>query len=173
MGILSVKYLSLDGGPAEARLNLFRWRYAEGKSRYSLSHSTVKKATDLYVNSAKKYGIRPVSLAISNGEYPPRRILTFKESAQPLFCDTLLWPALYLVLLRSGNSKRYSMVARWILFRKYLPKSIGFIRHFRIHVPERHLIFFVPSTPFSDFPHSHHQLSHGHKMRGERALSFI
>ncbi|XP_073134799.1 uncharacterized protein [Henckelia pumila] len=65
MGILSGKYLSLDGGPAEARLNLFRGRYAEGESRYSLSHSSVQKATDRYVNIAKKYGIHPVSLAIA------------------------------------------------------------------------------------------------------------
>ncbi|XP_073134800.1 uncharacterized protein [Henckelia pumila] len=102
MGILSGKYLSLDGGPAEARLNLFRGRYAEGESRYSLSHSSVQKATDRYVNIAKKYGIHPVSLAI----------------VQPLFCGTLSWAALYLVPLSSGNSKKYSTVARWILFQK-------------------------------------------------------
>lgn len=65
MGILSGKYLSPDGGPAEARLNLFRGKYAEGESRYSLSRSTVKKATDLYVNIAKKYCIHPVSLTMA------------------------------------------------------------------------------------------------------------
>lgn len=87
-------------------------------------------------------------------QIPPHRILTFKESVQPLFCDTLSLPALYLVLLSSGNSKRYSTAARWSLSRKSLPKLTGLIRHFRIHVHDRRLIFFGPSTPFSPLPSS-------------------
>lgn len=84
MGILSGKYLSLDGGSAHARLNLFRGRYAEGESRYSLSNSTIKKATGLYVNIAKKYGIHPVSLAIAF-------VLRHPLVASAVFGATKLW----------------------------------------------------------------------------------
>ncbi|XP_073303510.1 uncharacterized protein [Primulina huaijiensis] len=83
MGILSGKYLSLDGGPDDA-LNLFRGRYAEGESRYSLSNSTIKKATDLYVKIAKKYGIHPVSLAIAF-------VLRHPLVASAVFGATKLW----------------------------------------------------------------------------------
>ncbi|KZV54337.1 aldo-keto reductase-like [Dorcoceras hygrometricum] len=84
MGILSGKYFSLNGGPADARLNLFRGRYAEGESRYSLSNSTVKKAINLYVNIAKKYGIHPVSLAIAF-------VLRHPLVASAIFGATKLW----------------------------------------------------------------------------------
>ncbi|KAK4408016.1 hypothetical protein Sango_0382600 [Sesamum angolense] len=46
MGILSGKYLSLAGGPADGRLNLFKGRYAEGESRYNLSNVIIRKATE-------------------------------------------------------------------------------------------------------------------------------
>ncbi|KAL3827884.1 hypothetical protein ACJIZ3_016686 [Penstemon smallii] len=65
MGILSGKYFSLDGGPTDARLNLFRGRYAEGESRYNLSYGIIRKATELYVSIAHNYDIHPVSLAIA------------------------------------------------------------------------------------------------------------
>ncbi|KAL7172259.1 hypothetical protein ACSBR2_031870 [Camellia fascicularis] len=45
MGILSGKYFSPDGGPTDARLNLFEGRYSEGESRYNLSNTIVKNAT--------------------------------------------------------------------------------------------------------------------------------
>ncbi|KAL0418792.1 UNVERIFIED_CONTAM: protein tas [Sesamum radiatum] len=64
MGILSGKYLSLAGGPADGRLNLFKGRYAEGESRYNLSNVIIRKATELYFSIAKNYGVHPVSLAI-------------------------------------------------------------------------------------------------------------
>ncbi|KAG8370682.1 hypothetical protein BUALT_Bualt13G0008700 [Buddleja alternifolia] len=64
MGILSGKYLALDGGPADSRLNFYRGRYAEGESRYNLSNDIIRKATESYVTIAEKYGVHPVSLAI-------------------------------------------------------------------------------------------------------------
>ncbi|XP_059625782.1 uncharacterized protein LOC132268894 isoform X2 [Cornus florida] len=44
MGMLSGKYFSPDGGPADARLNLFKGRYSEGESRYNLSNTTIRDA---------------------------------------------------------------------------------------------------------------------------------
>ncbi|KAK3407353.1 hypothetical protein EUGRSUZ_K03423 [Eucalyptus grandis] len=44
MGILSGKYFLPDGGPPDARLNLFKGRYSEGESRYNLSNSIVTAA---------------------------------------------------------------------------------------------------------------------------------
>ncbi|KAJ7972863.1 Oxidoreductase, aldo/keto reductase family protein, expressed [Quillaja saponaria] len=65
MGILSGKYFSPDGGPTDARLNLFEGKYSEGESRYNLSDNSIKAATREYVNIAGKYGLHPVSLAIA------------------------------------------------------------------------------------------------------------
>ncbi|KAK4747259.1 hypothetical protein SAY87_026296 [Trapa incisa] len=64
MGILSGKYFSPDGGPPDARLNLFKGRYAEGESRYNLSNSTIKVAIMKYLNIAEKYRIHPIALAV-------------------------------------------------------------------------------------------------------------
>ncbi|XP_021681396.2 uncharacterized protein LOC110665534 isoform X2 [Hevea brasiliensis] len=47
MGILSGKYFAPNGGPVNARLNLFKGRYSEGESRYNLSNNMVKAATML------------------------------------------------------------------------------------------------------------------------------
>uniref|UniRef100_A0A803MWU0 NADP-dependent oxidoreductase domain-containing protein n=1 Tax=Chenopodium quinoa TaxID=63459 RepID=A0A803MWU0_CHEQI len=44
MGILFGKYFGDDRGPADARLNLFKGRYSEGESRYSLSNAATKLA---------------------------------------------------------------------------------------------------------------------------------
>ncbi|EOX94903.1 NAD(P)-linked oxidoreductase superfamily protein isoform 4 [Theobroma cacao] len=44
MGILSGKYFASDGGPPDARLNLFRGRYSEGESRYNLTRNMLKAA---------------------------------------------------------------------------------------------------------------------------------
>ncbi|XP_044491904.1 protein tas-like isoform X5 [Mangifera indica] len=63
MGILSGKYFSPDGGPADARLNLFKGKYSEGESRYNLSNGMVKAATMEYLDIARRYDIHPVSLA--------------------------------------------------------------------------------------------------------------
>ncbi|KAI3472677.1 hypothetical protein Pfo_030846 [Paulownia fortunei] len=84
MGILSGKYLSLDGGPADARLNLFRGRYAEGESRYNLSNGIIRKATELYVSTAEKYSVHPVSLAIAF-------VLRHPLVASAVFGATKLW----------------------------------------------------------------------------------
>ncbi|XWS36237.1 hypothetical protein CRYUN_Cryun20dG0068300 [Craigia yunnanensis] len=63
MGILSGKYFASDGGPPDARLNLFRGRYSEGESRYNLTRNTLKAATMEYLGIAEKYGLQPVLLA--------------------------------------------------------------------------------------------------------------
>ncbi|MCD9559490.1 hypothetical protein HAX54_017451 [Datura stramonium] len=65
MGILSGKYFAEDGGPSDARLNLFKGRYKEGESRYNLSKSNVLYAAKSYLEIANRYGIHPVSLAIA------------------------------------------------------------------------------------------------------------
>ncbi|XP_022728449.1 uncharacterized protein LOC111283993 isoform X4 [Durio zibethinus] len=65
MGILSGKYFASDGGPQNARLNLFRGRYSEGESRYNLTSNTLKAATMEYLAIAEKYGLHPVLLAIA------------------------------------------------------------------------------------------------------------
>ncbi|KAL5053678.1 hypothetical protein RYX36_034360 [Vicia faba] len=65
MGILSGKYLSRGNGPPDARLNLFKGKYLEGESRYSLSNKAIHAATREYLDVAKTYGLHPVSLAIA------------------------------------------------------------------------------------------------------------
>uniref|UniRef100_A0A7N0TSG2 NADP-dependent oxidoreductase domain-containing protein n=1 Tax=Kalanchoe fedtschenkoi TaxID=63787 RepID=A0A7N0TSG2_KALFE len=65
MGILSGKYFSPDKGPKDARLNLFRGRYSEGESRYSLSNRIIEEATKGYIDIARKCGLHPISLAIA------------------------------------------------------------------------------------------------------------
>ncbi|KAK7369200.1 hypothetical protein VNO80_11235 [Phaseolus coccineus] len=65
MGILSGKYFSPGGGPADARLNLFKGKYSEGESRYNLSNKIIEAATMEYLNTAKTYGLHPVSLALA------------------------------------------------------------------------------------------------------------
>ncbi|KAM3356062.1 protein tas isoform X4 [Capsicum galapagoense] len=65
MGILSGKYFAEDGGPSNARLNLFKGRYKEGESRYDLSKSNVLCAAKSYIDIADRYDIHPVSLAIA------------------------------------------------------------------------------------------------------------
>lgn len=65
MGILSGKYFWPDGGPSDARLNLFKGRYSEGESRYNLSNNIIKAATMEYLYIAEKYGLHPVSIAIA------------------------------------------------------------------------------------------------------------
>ncbi|PQP99088.1 uncharacterized protein Pyn_05116 [Prunus yedoensis var. nudiflora] len=65
MGILSGKYFLADGGPADARLNLFRGKYSEGESRYNLSDHIIRAAAMEYIDIAGKYSVHPVSLAIA------------------------------------------------------------------------------------------------------------
>ncbi|XP_016650752.1 PREDICTED: protein tas-like isoform X2 [Prunus mume] len=65
MGILSGKYFLPDGGPADARLNLFRGKYSEGESRYNLSDHIIRAAAMEYIDIAGKYSVHPVSLAIA------------------------------------------------------------------------------------------------------------
>ncbi|KAL6214787.1 hypothetical protein ACLB2K_014219 [Fragaria x ananassa] len=65
MGILSGKYFSPEGGPSDARLNLFRGKYSEGESRYNLSDPSIRAASMEYIHIAEKHGLHPVSLAIA------------------------------------------------------------------------------------------------------------
>ncbi|CAN6558587.1 unnamed protein product [Malus baccata var. baccata] len=65
MGILSGKYFSPDGGPPDARLNVFRGKYSEGESRYNLSNHIIRAAAMEYIKIAEKYSLHPVSLAIA------------------------------------------------------------------------------------------------------------
>lgn len=65
MGILSGKYFSYDQGPADARLNLFRGKYSEAEFRYNLLKPNVRRATESYLDIARRYGVHPVSLAIA------------------------------------------------------------------------------------------------------------
>jgi hypothetical protein len=60
MGLLSGKYLTPDGGPPDARLNLYRGCYAEAECRYSLSKPNVIPAISVlshpfYLYQIKKY----------------------------------------------------------------------------------------------------------------------
>eukprot|EP00798_Chlamydomonas_sp_ICE-L_P008230 gene8230-1496_t len=63
MGLLTGKYLSADGGPAEARLNLYRGRYGEAESRYG-QRPPVVEATAAYCSIARQAGMEPVELAL-------------------------------------------------------------------------------------------------------------
>ncbi|KAM0998342.1 hypothetical protein PS2_008089 [Malus domestica] len=65
MGILSGKYFSPDGGPPDARLNVFRGKYSEGESRYNLSNHIIRAAALEYIKIAEKYSLHPVSLAVA------------------------------------------------------------------------------------------------------------
>ncbi|PON66254.1 Aldo/keto reductase/potassium channel subunit beta [Parasponia andersonii] len=65
MGILSGKYFLRDGGPGDARMNMFRGKYSEGESRYNLSNKIIKAATMEYLGIARRLGLNPVSLAIA------------------------------------------------------------------------------------------------------------
>ncbi|XP_059069894.1 uncharacterized protein LOC131053546 isoform X10 [Cryptomeria japonica] len=89
MGLLSGKYFAADGGPVDARFNVFKGRYAEGESRYSLSKNSVIAAIKGYLQIAKKYGINPVGLAIDN----------FPLTTQ-IFCipDVGSWQGLFLTI---------------------------------------------------------------------------
>nr|XP_027097622.1 uncharacterized protein LOC113717140 isoform X3 [Coffea arabica] len=84
MGILSGKYFSLDKGPPDARFNLFRGRYAEGESRYNLSKTSIKAATESYLEIAEEYNIHPVSLAIAF-------VLRHPLVASAIFGATTVW----------------------------------------------------------------------------------
>ncbi|XP_075639782.1 uncharacterized protein LOC142611593 isoform X2 [Castanea sativa] len=84
MGVLSGKYCLPDGGPTDARLNLFKGRYSEGESRYNLSSNIIKAATMEYLEIAKKYGLHPVSLAIAF-------VLRHPLVASAVFGATKLW----------------------------------------------------------------------------------
>ncbi|KAK4558530.1 hypothetical protein RGQ29_008030 [Quercus rubra] len=84
MGVLSGKYCLPDGGPTDARLNLFKGRYSEGESRYNLSSNIIKAATMEYLEIAKEYGLHPVSLAIAF-------VLRHPLVASAVFGATKLW----------------------------------------------------------------------------------
>ncbi|XP_058200256.1 uncharacterized protein LOC131315168 isoform X2 [Rhododendron vialii] len=84
MGILSGKYFLPNGGPSDARLNLFKGRYSEGESRYNLSSPIVQKATEAYLDIAGKYGLHPVSLAVAF-------VLKHPLVASAVFGATKLW----------------------------------------------------------------------------------
>ncbi|KAL2610741.1 hypothetical protein R1flu_029314 [Riccia fluitans] len=64
MGLLSGKYLTSGNGPEDARLNLYRGRYAEAECRYSFSKPNCTPAVKAYVDIGRRHGISPVALAI-------------------------------------------------------------------------------------------------------------
>lgn len=64
MGLLSGKYSRKDRGPSNARLNLYRGRYAEAECRYSLERPNVMPAVKAYGQIAQRHNISPVALAI-------------------------------------------------------------------------------------------------------------
>ncbi|MCO5581324.1 hypothetical protein L7F22_035204 [Adiantum nelumboides] len=64
MGLLSGKYCGKDGGPSNARLNLYRGQYSEAECRYNLSKPNVMPAVKAYVEIAQQYNVSPVALAI-------------------------------------------------------------------------------------------------------------
>ncbi|KAL3690563.1 hypothetical protein R1sor_016872 [Riccia sorocarpa] len=64
MGLLSGKYLAAGRGPLDARLNLYRGRYAEAECRYSFWKPNCTPAVMAYVDIARRHGISPVALAI-------------------------------------------------------------------------------------------------------------
>ncbi|XP_074571973.1 uncharacterized protein LOC141828442 [Curcuma longa] len=84
MGILSGKYFSPDGGPSDARMNLFRGRYSEGESRYNLSNATLRAAVAEYTSIARKNGVSPACLAIAF-------VLNHPLVASAVFGATKLW----------------------------------------------------------------------------------
>lgn len=64
MGLLSGKYLAKDGGPCDARLNLYRGQYAEAECRYNLKKPNVIPAVKAYAEIAQKHSLSPVALAV-------------------------------------------------------------------------------------------------------------
>ncbi|XP_059069889.1 uncharacterized protein LOC131053546 isoform X7 [Cryptomeria japonica] len=100
MGLLSGKYFAADGGPVDARFNVFKdFGIAIGKKQDDMqkgNHDTVYPRTVLllqsrqgYLQIAKKYGINPVGLAIDN----------FPLTTQ-IFCipDVGSWQGLFLTI---------------------------------------------------------------------------
>jgi aryl-alcohol dehydrogenase-like predicted oxidoreductase len=74
MGLLTGKYTDdlpavptpggpLYNGPAEARLNKYKGRYAEAESRYGPRYNVIR-ATQLYCKVAREAGMSPVQLAL-------------------------------------------------------------------------------------------------------------
>eukprot|EP00250_Pteridium_aquilinum_P007904 c17524_g1_i1 orf=160-1245(+) len=64
MGLLSGKYCGKDGGPSNARLNLYKGQYAEAECRYNLRKPNVMPAVKAYVEIAQQHNLSPVALAI-------------------------------------------------------------------------------------------------------------
>ncbi|KAH7316214.1 hypothetical protein KP509_21G083100 [Ceratopteris richardii] len=64
MGLLSGKYCRSDGGPSDARLNLYKGKYAEAEGRYNLSKPNVLPAVEAYFDIAQQYNMSPVALAL-------------------------------------------------------------------------------------------------------------
>ncbi|KAF3662705.1 putative histone H2AXa-like [Capsicum annuum] len=70
MGILSGKYFAEDGGPSNARLNLFKGKKGHSSAVNNFSHGcdTVQASEEggeSYIDIADRYDIHPVSLAIA------------------------------------------------------------------------------------------------------------
>lgn len=64
MGLLSGKYLEMDGGPCDARLNLYKGHYAEAECRYNLEKPNVIPAIKAYGEIARRHNMSYVMLAI-------------------------------------------------------------------------------------------------------------
>ncbi|WIA39322.1 hypothetical protein OEZ86_005436 [Tetradesmus obliquus] len=63
MGLLTGKYLAPDGGPAAARLNKYKGRYAEAESRYG-PKPNVQAAVAAYAQLAQQHGMSPTAMAL-------------------------------------------------------------------------------------------------------------
>ncbi|CAM6121783.1 unnamed protein product [Calypogeia fissa] len=95
--------MSADGGSKDARLNLYKGRYAEAECRYNFSKPNLIPAVSAYIEIARKYGISPVALAISFVLQHPlligavigaTKVLQLKEILQALevkITDEICW----------------------------------------------------------------------------------
>ena len=64
MGLLTGKYFQPGGAPPEARLNLYRGRYAEAEGRYSFERANVRPSVLAYCQLAQRHGMTPTELAL-------------------------------------------------------------------------------------------------------------
>eukprot|EP00240_Pyramimonas_obovata_P006073 CAMPEP_0118959350 /NCGR_PEP_ID=MMETSP1169-20130426/63087_1 /TAXON_ID=36882 /ORGANISM="Pyramimonas obovata, Strain CCMP722" /LENGTH=322 /DNA_ID=CAMNT_0006907483 /DNA_START=424 /DNA_END=1388 /DNA_ORIENTATION=+ len=64
MGHLTGKYLDNAGGPANARLNVYKGQYAEIESRYSFERPNLMSAVKEYMAAATDNELTPLELAV-------------------------------------------------------------------------------------------------------------
>lgn len=79
----------MDGGPKEARLNLYKGRYAEAESRYGNKANTVP-AVRAYVQLAHQAGMSPTALAVRCSRIRPHWACSERLKCETLFCTPAL-----------------------------------------------------------------------------------